>query len=186
MNIRFRSLISGWAGMSLMLLAASAAEPDQAAAPRVGVYDSRAVAFAHFWSDAGAKPRNELMAQAKAAKAAGDTARFGELSQAIRDLQARDHLEVFSTAPAAEAMAALQDRLPALQQALGVARFVSKWDEAALEGIPEANRVDVTDRLVRELLPVVTEKQQKTITQLVAAKPLPLEQAKKLAQDGKL
>ncbi len=153
---------------------------------RVGVYDSRVVAFAHFWSEAASKPRNELMAQARAAKAAGDTARATELGRALSELQTRDHLEVFSTAPADEAMAALQDRLPAIQQELGVTKLISKWDEPALNEIPESNRVDATDRLVRELLPTLTVQQQKGIAAMKTTQPLPLDQAKKLAQSGKL
>jgi hypothetical protein len=175
----------GVAGM-LAFTVARAAEPAKAATPRVGVYDSRVVAFAHFWSDAAGKSRNQLIAQARAAKAAGDTARFSELDRALRELQARDHLEVFSTAPADEAMAALKDKLPEIQKELDVTRLVSKWDEPALKDIPEANRIDATDRLVRELLPVPTEKQQKTIAAMKPTQPLPLEQAKKLAQERKL
>lgn len=83
-------------------------------------------------------------------------------------------------------MAALKDKLPAIQQEIGVARLVSKWDESALKEIPEANRVDATDRLVRELLPAPTEKQQKTIAAMKPTTPLPLDQAKKMAQEGKL
>ena len=178
-------IILGAAGI-LALTATRAAEPAKAATSRVGVYDSRVVAFAHFWSDAASKSRNELIARARAAKAAGDTARFSELDRALRDLQSRDHLEVFSTAPAEEAMATLKDKLPAIQKELDVTRLVSNWDEPALKDIPEANRVDATDRLVRELLPAPTEKQQKTIAAMKLTQPLPLEQAKKMAQEGKL
>jgi hypothetical protein len=170
----------------LAVTATRAAEPAMAAGPRVGVYDSRVIAYAYFWSDAASKSRNELIAQARAAKAAGDTARFNELDGTLRDLQSSVHLEVFSTAPADEAMAALKDRLPAIQEELGVNRLVSQWDEPALQEISEADRVDATDRLVRELLPTPTETQQKIIAAMKPTKPLPLEQAKKMVQEGKL
>ena len=175
----------GVAGM-LAFTVARAAELAKTVAPRVGVYDSRIVAFAHFWSDGTSKPRNELIAQARAAKAAGDTARFKELSQALNADQNRSHLQVFSTAPADEAMAALKDKVPTMQKELDVTRLVSKWDESALKDIPEANRVDATDRLVRELLPAPTDKQQKTIAAMKPTQPLPLEQARKMLQEGKL
>ena len=101
-------------------------------------------------------------------------------------MQNQSHLEVFSTAPAAEAMAALADKLPALQRELGVTRFVSQWDGDGLKGIVAAAQVDVTDRLLREFLPTPTENQRKTMVGLKKAKPLPLAEAKKLAEAGKL
>ena len=168
----------------LACVIARAEEPAKATGSRVGVYDSRVVAFAHFWSGDAAKYRNDLIAQARAAKAAGDTVRSNELGRTLSDLQARDHLEVFSSAPADEAMAALKDKLPAIQLELGVTRFVSKWDEGELKDIPEANRIDATDRLAREFNP--DEQRLKTIEQMKKSKPLPLEQAKKIAQEGKL
>lgn len=64
------------------------------------------------------------------------------------------------------------------------ARFVSKWDEAALQDVPAASRVDPTDRLAREFHP--DAHRQKTIDQLKASPPLPLDEATRLAQGGKL
>jgi len=170
--------------MTLSLAAAPAAEPAKTAEARVGVYDSRIVSFAHFWSEPARKERDALIASAKAAKAAGETARFKELEPQIVAGQNRSHLQVFSTAPADEAMAALKDKLPAIQKEFGVAWLVSKWDEAGLKGVSDANRIDVTDRLAREFAP--DEKRQKTIEQMKKAKPLPLDEATKLMQAGKL
>lgn len=151
----------------------------------VGVYDSRAVALAYFWSDAATQERTRLINEAKAAKASGQTARLAELSAQLSAMQKRDHLEVFSIAPANEAMAALNPKLPALQNELGVTKLVSKWDEAALATVPAANRVDVTDRLTRELCPL-TKEQQKTLESVKKNPPLPLEKAKALDEQGKL
>jgi hypothetical protein len=174
---------------ALVLLAAvavSAAEPVAVSEVRVGVYDSRIVAFARFWSEAAGKSRDDLIAQARAAKAAGNQDKFTLLGQMLRELQTRDHLEIFSTAPADEAMAELQGKIPALLRELNVARLVSRWDESSLKALPTAERVDVTDRLVREFLPTPTDKQVKTIAELKKAEPVPLEKAKKLAAEGKL
>ena len=183
-TMKTRSLVHLSLALSAALSAASAAEPAKAPAVRVGVYDSRALSFAHFWSEPARKDRDALIAEATAAKNAGDTAKLTPLQQQIVAGQNRSHLQVFSTAPADEAMAALEEKLPAIQQELGVGRFVSKWDEAALKEIPEANRIDATDRLAREFNP--DEKRQKTIEQMKKSKPLPLEQAKKMVQEGKL
>jgi len=165
--------------------AANAAEsPGAKTGDRVGVYDSRIVAFAHFWSEPNRKERDALIESAKAAKAAGETARFFEYDQALKAAQDRSHLQVFSSAPADEAMAALKDRLPAIQKEVGATRFVSKWDEAALKGIPEASRVDITDRLAREFSP--DEKRLKMIEQMKQSQPVPLEKAKKMLLAGEL
>jgi hypothetical protein len=182
--MRNYTLIFAVAAGALTLGLTRAAQPVKVAEPRVGVYDSRLVAFAHFWSESGRKDREALIAAAKAAKDSGDTARFKELSVQLGASQTHSHLQVFSTAPADEAMAALKDRLSAIQQELGVARLVSKWDEAALRGIPAASQIDATDRLVREFSP--DAKRLKTIEQMKTTKPLPLDEATRLAQAGKL
>jgi hypothetical protein len=159
----------GFAGGTL----ANGAEAKAAAAEKVGVYDSRAVAYAHFWSPAASREREATIAAAKAAKAAGNTADYDKHSAAMAALQKKMHEEVFSSAPAAEALAALAPRLPALQGELGVTRLVSKWDAKALRPVPEANRVDVTDRLVREFI-TPTEKQQKVLDSMKAKEPISL------------
>lgn len=174
------------AALSMAGAIARAAGPDQTTGGRVGVYDSRVVAFAHFWSEPAGRQRDKLMAGAREAKAAGDTRRWAELQKEIVAGQNRSHLQVFSTAPADEAMAALKDRLPAIATELGVTRWVSKWDDAALRDIPEARRVDVTERLMREFLPTPTEKQWKTIKAMLPAAPLPLAEARRLMAEGKL
>lgn len=156
--------------------AAPAAEHQGAAlsttSGRVGVYDSRVVAYAHFWSEPVKKQRDDLVARAQAAKNAGDTATLKELEQQIVADQKRIHLQVFNAAPAVEAMAALDPKLPALQNELRVDRLVSKWDAPALKDIPASSRVDVTDRMMREIF-TPSEKQRKVIESLQAGKPLP-------------
>ena len=170
--------------LGLLVLAMPAAGAVDAAAEKVGVYDSRVLAFAHFWSASERVDRDALIAAARAAKQAGDTAKQAELTARIQSLQAASHLQVFSTAPATEAMNALAPRLPALARELGVGRFVSKWDEAALAEIPAPQRVDVTDRLAAEFKP--DEKRLKTIAEMKKVVPLPLEQAQARVKAGKL
>lgn len=152
---------------------------------KVGIYDSRALGYAWFWSEPGTKERNALLAAARSAKSAGDTERAKELGAQLSALQLRNHLQVFSTAPADEALAILRPKLDALQAELGVARLVSKWDDAALKDVPEAQRLDVTDRLVRELF-TPDQRHSKVLESLKAKPPIPLEQARKLAESGKL
>lgn len=115
---------------------------------------------------------------------AGEAARLKTLEAQLVEMQKRSHLQVFSTAPADEAMAALNERLPALLRELGVERLVSQWDEAALRAIPPANQLDVTDRLVREFNP--DAKRRKTIETMKTTPPLPLERANQLMREGRL
>lgn len=158
---------------------AGAAVPDAAATAQVGVYDSRAVAYAHFWSASARKERDAAVAAARAAQAAGDTADFQKRSETLAAHQKRMHEQVFSTAPAEEAMAALAPRVPALVAELGVTRFVSKWDGKALKSVPASNRIDVTDRLVREFI-TPDDRQRKVLESMKAKPPLSLWQIKLL------
>ena len=151
---------------------------------RIGVYDSRAVAFAWFWSAPVQHKLQEQMAAARAAKQAGDTARFKELDATLRQTQDQIHRQVFSTAPPKEALAEIQDRLPEIQKAAGVSALISKWDEPALKPYSRAEQVDVTDRLVREFKPA--EKQLKVIADLQKQKPLPLEKCDELIRKDKI
>jgi hypothetical protein len=178
--------ILGW---YMALIGAGGTEAAESSRPppageRVGVYDSRVIAFAHFWGAEHQAALKERAAAAKAAQASGDDARYRELANAMAAEQKRIHLEVFSTAPANEALAALAPKRAALQAQLGVSAFVSKWDEAALRDIPEAWRVDVTDRLIQEFNP--DERRRKTIAEMRRKSPLPLAEAQRLEAAGKL
>ena len=152
---------------------------------RVGIYDSRAVAYAWFGSAKHQKQLNDLMQTARAAKAAGDTNRFQELAAALRQQQDEIHREGFSTAPPVEALAELKDRLPEIQKAAGLTALISKWDDAALKKYPGAEQVDVTDTLVHEFI-TPTPEQQKTISSLEKAVPLPLERCEELIRKGEI
>jgi hypothetical protein len=156
--------------MAILGLAAGAVG---AAAEKVGVYDSRAVAYAHFWSSPASQERDAAIAAAKSAKAAGNTAEFEQRSKALADHQKKMHEQVFSSAPAVEAMAALAPKEAALRREIGVARFVSKWDDKSLRSVKEEDRVDVTDRLVREFI-TPTEKQQKVLDSMKTKPPISL------------
>ena len=149
---------------------------------RVGIYDSRAVAFAWFWNDAHQRQLRELTQQARAAQAAGDTNRFQTLAAGLRRQQDEIHREGFSTAPPLAALAEIKDRLPEIERQAGVTVLVSKWDTAALKQFPRAETVEVTGLLVREFKPA--EKQLKSISELEKNKPLPLDECNELIRKG--
>jgi hypothetical protein len=154
------------------------------ASERVGVYDSRVIAYAVFSAPAHQAELRARLAEGKAAQARGDTARYEELKRRLVAEQQALHFQVFSTAPVPAAMARLQERAAAVEREAGVTRFVSKWDEAALRGVAEADRVDVTDLLVRDC--ALTEAQRKTMRAIAEKPPLPLWQAKLLSAFGRL
>lgn len=150
-------------------------------AQRIGVYDSRAVAYAHFWSPEHQQWLKERMKDAKAAKAAGKQAQFEKLSKEMADEQKRIHREAFSTAPAEQAMAAIKPRLPEIQKQANVSAIVSKWDKEALSSFKSAEQVDVTDLLVAEFK--LEPKQLKTVDEIKKQKPVPLDQTDKMHDD---
>lgn len=154
------------------------------AGERVGVYDSRIVAFADFWDPGRQAELRTRMAEGKAAKAGGDNARYEELDRLLAAEQRALHLQVFSTAPTPEAIARLDRRAGGGGHVAGVDRLISKWDEAALRGIAEADRIDVTDLLVRDC--PLTEAQRQTMREIAGKKPLPLWRAKLLNFLGRL
>jgi hypothetical protein len=136
---------------------------------RIGVYDSRAVAYTWFCSSNHMHQLHEQIQAAKAAKASGDTEQYHQRKSQFQQFQKQIMWEVFGTAPAVEAMAALKDDLPQIQKAAGVTALVSKWDHASLKKFSAAEQADVTDRLVEEFKP--TEQQLKTISEIEKSKP---------------
>jgi hypothetical protein len=152
--------------------------------PKVGVYDSRVLAYAQFWTAEHQQKLSALVKSAKEARDAGQTERFKELEAQIKAEQDRNHLQVFSTAPVDNVLAEIKDRVEAVKQEAGVALLVSKWDEAALKAHSRDQQVDVTDLLLRGFK--LTEKQTKVVEDLRKQKPLPLEKAKELLRKGEL
>jgi hypothetical protein len=146
---------------------------------RIGIYDSRLVAYAHFHADSHLKQLKAQIETLKAAKVRGDTNEAKRLDQAIRAEQLRSHRQVFSTVPVDDVLAQIKDRLPEIQKEAGVSHLVSKWDEKTLEQHRNAERVDVTDLLVREFHP--GEKQLKVIAELKHKEPVPLDEFHKPA-----
>jgi hypothetical protein len=138
---------------------------------RIGVYDSRVVAYAYFTSEPRMQALNARIKAAKDARAGGETAQSRQMAADLKSEQKRIHLQVFSTAPIDDVLASLQRRLPEIERTAGVSKLVSKWDEAALEQDRAAEKVDVTDALAAEFKP--GEKELKIIASIKRAKPAP-------------
>ena len=151
---------------------------------RVGVYDSRTIAYAHFWSEGYQQKIKDLAKSAKEAKAAGDMVRFRDMEAELKNEQDQNHLRVFSTAPVDSILALMQNRVDEVQRTTRVGRLVSKWDAPTLTQFKQAEQIDVTDALLRDFRP--NEKQMKVIADIRKQKALPLEKAQELLRKGKL
>ncbi len=173
------TILANVAGASLAR--AGSTEQSNASVQRIGIYDSRVVAYAHFWTAEQQKQLKGKAEVARAAKSAGDTAQFNKLSKEMSDLQEKLHRQVFSTAPADEAITALKPRLAEIQKQASVSALASKWDRQALGSYKSARQVDVTDLLMREFK--LDPKQLKTVEEIKKQKPVPLDEIDKLHED---
>ncbi len=151
---------------------------------RIGVYDSRAVAYAHFWSESHQRQLKEMVAEAKKARAAGNTNRFEELDAALKTEREQNHLQVFSTAPVDDLLAGMQDRISAIRKETRIEGLVSKWDKVTLGKHQRAEQIDVTELLLRDFK--LTDKQRRVAEEIQTKPPVPLDKAQKLMREGKL
>jgi hypothetical protein len=185
MTPRCFMLTVAWLGAASIAAASGAAAPAASAArERIGIYDSRAVAFAHFWSEGQQRQLQQRVLATKAAEASGDAGCAQAMRSALQADQDRLHLQVFSTEPIDNVFAAMPARVAAVQQSAGVSRLVSKWDAAALERLSGATFIDVTDSLVKDF--ALPEKQARILRDLAAHEPLPLARARELLRQGQL
>jgi len=157
----------------------TAEETADKAAAKIGVYDSRAVAYAHFWTDEHQRELKEHADKLKAAKASGDAADKEKWNKIVWDERRLAHRQVFSTAPVDEILDQIKDRLPEIKKKAGVSVLVAKWDEKKLDQYKSAEKADVTDLLVAEFKFPQTEKHKKTLEEMKKVKPVPLDQADK-------
>jgi hypothetical protein len=151
------------------------AKPPEKKAVRIGVYDSRAVAYVQISSVANLKKINAMVTEAQAAQKSKDKKKAEELAKKCSEGQKKAHRQVFSTAPIDEILEEIKDRLPEIEKKAGVSVLISKWDEKKLKEYPDAEKIDVTEQLVGEFKP--TEKQRKILDEIKKAKPVSLEEA---------
>lgn len=183
MNLKL-GVVGLWLGCLAVVHPVWAADTN-AVAGRVGVYDSRVVAYAWFFSEAQMTKLKAEMAAGRAAQQSGDAAKAKEYATMLKAKQDQIHREMFSTAPAVEALAALGGRMQEIEQAAGVSNLVSKWDDVSLNNYQWLGQVDVTDKLVRAFIQP-TEKQSETIKTMEKAAPMSLEKINAMIQKGEI
>ena len=147
-------------------------------APRIGVYDSRAVAVAYGGSRAFNEKMAPLYAEQKKAQAAGDEKKLKELREQGRALQVQAHKQAFSTAPVDDILASIKPQMAEIIRTSAVQVVVSKWDTAALAKYKNAEQVDVTMALVEALQP--NDRQRKFAIDIQKHPPISLKEAEEI------
>jgi len=145
---------------------------------QIGVYDSRSIAVAFSGSPVHEKQLQQLMAEHKKAKEAGEVDKVAKLEAEGKARQEKAHMQAFSTAPVDDLLLYITNALPEIQKDAGVTMIISKWDKAGLQQHAGAETVDVTMKLVDAFQP--TERQRKSAIEIQKHKPIPLEQAKNI------
>jgi hypothetical protein len=130
---------------------AQTAKAAQPAKVRIGVFDSRAVAFAYYRSDEFQKVMKDLNAEHAKAKAAHDEKRAKALEKEGEWSQVRTHQRVFSTGPVSDLLAKVKGQLAVIAKQERVSVIVSKWEVQF--GDPAAELVDVTLPVAKLLNP---------------------------------
>jgi hypothetical protein len=159
-------------GLTLLGVGTVAAQEETADVSqlRVGIFDSRAVAFAYARSDMFKKWLNELTTAAAEAEAAGDTTRVKELGNQAQAEHALRSKQVFSTFPAYDVLERIESEIPKIAAEAGVDVVVSKWEIVYQR--PGVEFVDVTELMVQ--LFQLDEDAQKNLQELLQQEPVPL------------
>ena len=128
-------------------LAAEPAEKPQVPKIRVGTYDSRAVAMAHFGKMIKDGWLESLYRSHAEAKAAGNDKLVKELEAEAVSQQKRFHKQAFGRAPAREAVKTIEKDIAKLAASAEVDVVVCVHDVAYRS--PSAEFLDLTDKMVQ-------------------------------------
>ena len=166
MNTRHCNYVAAAIGISafIITLALAHGTSGQDKAPptqeQIGIYDSRAVAVAYAGSRWQMEKMKAMTARLKKAREIGDTNEISRLEMEGRAWQASLERQGFGTAPVDDLLIHVASEIPAVQQAAGVTRLISKWNQTELNRHPQAVRVDVTMQLVDAFQPTATQRQR--------------------------
>jgi len=176
--------VIGLSGMS-----AAGAEPSrtgtgQIVKPlRVGTFDSRAVALAHYRkflrSPEFVASMKKLREEHGQTKAAGDQEKAKKLETEGRARQEQLHRQVFGSAPVDEIVAKIKDQLPKIAEQAGVDLIVSKWSITYRSS--GAEFVDVTEPMAQLFQP--DQATWKMIRDVSKREPLSAEELRKHEHD---
>jgi hypothetical protein len=146
--------------------------------PRVGVYDSRAVAVAYAGTPLHEAEIRRLDQALAKAKASGDAAAIKKADRAVWEARKRLHRQGFSTHPVDDILNQIPEEVKRIEKEAKVTALVSQWDEKKLAEYKEAEKVDVTVRLVDAFLP--SERQRRLALEIMKTKPVPPKQMEEM------
>lgn len=135
---------------------------------RVGVYDSRVIAFA--WFHSKHNDINDKLKEYEQAKLAGDEKRIKEFEEWGPKSQRRLHFQVFGRAPVTEYFTPIEDQLPALAKELGVDVIAFECNYAR----DDVQVFDISLELAKLYDP--TPKTMKMAKEMLDHDPVPLEE----------
>jgi hypothetical protein len=142
--------------------------------PRVGVYDSRAVAVAYCGTDRHEAEIRRLDEALAKAKRSGDAAQIKKADRAVWEARKRMHRQGFSTHPVDDILKLIPEDVKRIEKEAKVTGLVSKWDAKKLAEHKKAEKVDVTGRLIDALKP--GERQRRMAKDIMKVKPIPPKQ----------
>jgi hypothetical protein len=168
-----RTTILAAAVLTLSATGLSKAQESGDPLPRIGTFDSRAVALAYYRSPEGLeRMKPEWDRELRDAEAAGDSARVAELKLFMPSFQHLLHQQVFSTGSICNVLREIEDDLPGIAAAAGVDLIVSQWELPYRS--PDVELIDLTSDIVA--LFVVDEETAGFLAQMADVEPMPLEE----------
>ena len=168
-----RTTILAAAVLTLSATGLSKAQESVDPLPRIGTFDSRAVALAYYRSPEGLdRMRPEWDREMREAEAAGDSARMDELKLFMPSFQHLLHQQVFSTGSICNVMREIEEDLPGIAAEAGVDLIVSQWEVPYRS--PDVELIDLTPDIVA--LFVVAEETASLVAQIADVEPVPLEE----------
>lgn len=138
--------------------------------PRIGVYDSRAIAIAFANSPAGAKYVAQLQERDKNAKASKNDSLHQAIVKEALAHQTLNHLRAFSYGSVAEILAGYKNEMDALAKKHNVVTIVPKFELLCCQNDIEV--IDITEDLAKVFNP--TEQGLKWVAGIKGVKPLPM------------
>jgi hypothetical protein len=148
---------------------APAASSPTSTKPRIGVYDSRAVAIAWAASKYFQDELKQKKAECDKARADGDNERVKQL-EAWGEMQQRKlHFQGFGQYPVDDLLAPVAEKLPEVVKNAGVCVIVARCDYQS----PDSQIVDVTDAIVQLYDP--SARTLRSVQGIRKAKPIPFE-----------
>jgi len=128
--------------------------------PRIGLYDSRAIAVAYGASDMRKThktpsdlERDTAQSALDKAKAEGNKTQITKLKAKLLKLRMQRARLAFGKAPVDDILDLIKDRIPKLKQTAKVDELVSKWNSKELARHKSSELIDVTLLLVAEFEP---------------------------------